>query len=249
MEIIVKEPNKTVEKVHRWRRCPIGKHFVKAHLEHIPPSKTHPDGTTITRSEHCANNPSHKDELSYDELQYITETYFSTLPAGPPASGKLKFPNADKYDSEIRGWTLYWNEVFKPDIPLDPNLVKALIATESSFDENPKPETKVKKVKPHVHGLMQIKDDTWNCLGDTKGELTDYLIRLSKSQLLNPSANICSGIRWLFQKKKLAKIRLGREPTWIEAIIEYKAYWDKINANKPVKSMDKLHEYYEVLQR
>lgn len=246
METIIKKSNKAVEKAHPWRRCPIGEHFVKEHLENIPPSKSHPHGIIITRHDHCATNPSDKDELSFDEIQYITETYFSTLP-GPPASGKLlKFANADKYDSEIRGWTRYWNEVFKPDVPLDPNLIKALIATESSFDENPK-QTKT-KVKT-VYGLMQIKSDTLSYLGDTKGELKNYLIRLSKSQVLSPSANICAGIRWLFQKKKLATGRLNREPTWFEAIIEYKSYWNDINAKKPVRGMDKLYEYYEVLQR
>jgi hypothetical protein len=30
----------------------------------------------------------------------------------------------------------YWNEVLKPETPLDPNLVKALIATESAFEKN-----------------------------------------------------------------------------------------------------------------
>ena len=136
-------------KIHPWRKCSIGKHFVREHITHVPPSKEHPSGTTLTWHEHCADNPSYKDELSYAEIQYITTTYFSAL-SGPPTPHVLTvtFPNADKYDSEIRGWTRYWNDIFKPTDLLNPNLIKALIATESSFNENPK------KV-PTAHGLMQ----------------------------------------------------------------------------------------------
>jgi len=58
------------DKSHPWRRCSRGKHFVKAHILH---------GTRKVR-EHCAFNPSHKEELSYDEIQYITQKYFNDLP-------------------------------------------------------------------------------------------------------------------------------------------------------------------------
>ena len=57
------------EKVHVWRRCPAGFHFVKEHLSHIPPSKAHPGGLVTTVHEHCAANPSHKDQLSHGEIQ------------------------------------------------------------------------------------------------------------------------------------------------------------------------------------
>lgn len=66
----------------------------------------------ITRQEHCAYNPSHKDELSFDEIQSITETHFSDL-TGAPLAGVLKFSDESKYDQQIRGWTQYWNDIFK----------------------------------------------------------------------------------------------------------------------------------------
>lgn len=34
--------NDTAEKVHPWRRCSKGAHFVKEHDIHHPPSKEHP---------------------------------------------------------------------------------------------------------------------------------------------------------------------------------------------------------------
>lgn len=233
------------QKAHRWRRCPIGKHFVREHLEHIPPSKAHPDGIIITRHEHCADNPSHKDELSYDEIQYITETYFSDLKGLPTANALLElFPKSDHYDAEIRGWTQYWNDIFKPSDPLNPNLVKALIATESSFEIDPEGTT-------GVYGLTQIKEDTLGYLSDVKGELKNYLIRISVDQLLNPSANICSAVRWLFRKKEIASSRLGREATWFEAAEDYKSILKKRLEGKKYnpKPMNDLQDYYKKLQK
>lgn len=90
------------DKIHPWRICPIGKHFVKKHIVHIPPSKEHPLGEIIERREHCAINPSKKDLLSFDEIQAMTEKYFHQL-SGPPKAGVLKgYPNADKFDAEWR---------------------------------------------------------------------------------------------------------------------------------------------------
>lgn len=230
------------EKIHPWRICPVGKHFVREHVAHMPPSKTHPDGSTSIWHEHCANNPSHKDELSYHEIQYIAETYFRTL-KGSPATGLLTkiFSAADDYDLEIRGWVRYWNDIFHPNDMLDANLIKALIGTESSFIKSPP------KIR-NAHGLMQIRNDTFLILQNPKGELTNYLIRTPREELLNPSVNICMGIRWLFQKKKLASIRLKREASWEEAIIEYKSYWEQINVGKIPMGIQKLREYYGILQ-
>jgi len=207
-------------KAHPWRRCPLGKHFVREHKVNVPPSKKHPDGMISVRHEHCAENRSHKDELSFDEIQYITNTYFSSL-SGPPTPLVLinEFPKADNYDIEIRGWVKYWNEIFKLDDPFDPNLVKALMATESSFDVEPKRTIKT------AHGLMQITNKTHRYLGDTKIELKDYLVVLTRKQLLNPSANICTGVRWLFRKKETASGRLKHKATWINAIEDYKGFF------------------------
>src|SRR5271163_2673297 len=96
------------DKAHPWRICPIGKHYVKTHSLHIPPSKEHPQGQIVTRHEHCADNSSHKDMLSYDEIQMITNKYFPTLSGGPKPGILIEFPQADNYDTLIRGWVRYW---------------------------------------------------------------------------------------------------------------------------------------------
>jgi hypothetical protein len=225
---------------HPWRRCPNGQHFVKEHVIHIKPSKKHPDGC-VKVHEHCAKNPSHKEELSYDEIQYIMQTYFDKL-SGPPTAGILnkKYKTADDFDGMIRGWTKYWGDIFNLDDPLDANLVKALLGSESSFHTNP-PGAK------NAHGLMQIIHSTFLILQDPKGELHDYLVRIPWDQILDSTSNICMGIRWLFQKKKLASIRLKRTASWEEAVIEYKSYWEEVNAGEIPTGLAVFRELYQLL--
>lgn len=124
---------KQSEKAHPWRRCSLGEHFVREHS--IDKQST---GGSVIVHEHCAKNPSCKEELSYAEIQYISEKYFADL-VGGPSRGLTEFNNSNAYDIEIRGWTRYWNDVFETKNKLSANLVKALIATESSFNPDPKP--------------------------------------------------------------------------------------------------------------
>ncbi len=240
------------QKVHPWRLCPVGKHFVKEYLRHNPPSKEHPHGSVSTVHSHCATNPTRKirpkgevivkDLLSFDEISYISGKYFAEL-TGLPTANALKFEHADKYDIFIRGWVHYWNDIFNFKEPLDPNLVKALIASESSFDIEP-------KGKSQAIGLMQLMPDTITYLQDLNGELKDHFIRVSKSNYLDPSANICAGVRWLFRKKVTAAERLKRDATWIEAVADYKSYLKKmISGENPNPSgMDNFNEYYAMLR-
>jgi hypothetical protein len=60
---------------------------------------------------------------------------------------------------------------------------------------------------------MQITNKTHRYFRDTKIELRDYLVILTRKQLLNPSANICAGVRWLFRKKETAEGKLKRKAT------------------------------------
>ena len=53
---------------------------------------------------------------------------------------------------------------------------------------------------------------------------------------------------WLFQKKKLASVRLQRIASWDEAVIEYKSYWDQVNAGEIPKGLANFREFYQLLQ-
>ena len=79
----------------------------------------------------------YKDQLYLDEIQEISKQHFSYLknkPCSIDLGFKNKFVDGSQYDDLIAGWTQYWNEIFQPEIFLDPNTVKALIASESGFD-------------------------------------------------------------------------------------------------------------------
>lgn len=236
---ITKYQNQFDDKIHPWRICPIGKHFVKKHKVQIPPSKEHPEGEIIERHDHCATNPGKKDILTFDEIQAITEKYFHQL-SGPPKAGVLKgYHNADKFDAEIRGWTHYWNDIFAVTNPLPADLVKALITSESSF--HPETDIPAGKGKGRARGLMQVTDFTMHILGDHHGELRNYLICFEHSLLLYPSANICAGIRWLFRSMEIAKSKVGQNATWIDAVAQYKG---KLGINPPPKEMENFNHHY-----
>ena len=57
-----------------------------------------------------------------------------------------------------------------------------------------------------------------------KGELGDRFVNVTEKDAFDPNLNIAAGVRWLFQKKKLASVKLRREATWEEAVAEYKSY-------------------------
>lgn len=204
---------------HPWRLCPAGEHWVMTHPMRVPPSKSHPTGSITTRRGHCAKNPTGKDQLYPDEISEITQQSFKDLKIKPCPSDLGFKIKGTQFDDLIAGWTKYWNEVLKPKEPLNPNIVKALIASESGFN----PEMLAnKKNSNSARGLMQILNSTRKTLGDEKGELQDHFLTVTKNELNDPSVNICAGIRWLFQKQKLASSYLSREASWQEAIMNYK---------------------------
>lgn len=254
---IGKEPRKKndveAEKSHSWRLCPIGEHWVTDHPLWIPPTKKRP-GYHTTRDGHCAANPTRgrtkviNDYLTAEEMQMMADKYFVNL-SGPPATGKLsEYIGADDFDYFIRGWTNYWNDIFKPDEYLDPNLVKALIATESSF--RLEPPTPNAGSAGNAHGLIQLTDQAIKALGDPNGELLNHLVKISTEDTSDPNLSIGAAVRWLFRKRDLASRRLNRQATWREAVAEYKAFLpDMISGRRPnPEPMQYLDKVYRRLQ-
>ena len=214
--------NKTSAKaqsIHPWRLCASGRHWVREHYLLIPPSKNNPGGSTTIRHAHCADNPSKKDQLYPDEIQEMAQQNFSTVKEKPCPLGLEFKEKGNHYDDLIAGWTKYWNDVLKPDIPLEPNVVKALIATESGFDAKILAN---KKDKNSARGLMQMTNESRKILGNEKGELKNHYLTLTREDLNDPSNNICAGIRWLFRKREIASSLLKKTASWDEAIYEFK---------------------------
>ena len=225
------------QSVHPWRLCPYGQHWVRDHQRSNAKYGVHG---------YCRHNRSGKDELQELEMEEIADRNFKKL-KGSPCSKTLNFPQGNKFDVLIRGWTRYWNDVLKPKEPLDPNLVKAIIATKSGFRaraENPG-NRRIGKAR----GLMQITEQTWRILKDERGELKNHFVILDQGDLFNANQNICAGIRWLFRKKETATATLKREVSWIEAVANYKSYLKDFLKNPNHAKMKEFTELYEILKK
>lgn len=95
------------------------------------------------------------------------------------------------------------------------------MATESSFITTGFAKNKNPKIGL-AKGLIQITEETYRILKDSKGEIKDHYVELEDHELWEPSKNICAAVRWLFRKRDKAEGRLERKPTWEEVLIEYK---------------------------
>lgn len=236
----VQQSIKTVEetrKVHPWRFCPTGQHWVRDH-----------DRSNTRHGVHgyCRHSRSGKDEIQELEMDEIASKFFNKL-EGPPCSKALGFSQGNKFDDLIRGWTRYWNEVLQPPEALDPNLVKVVISTESSFrarSENPG-NRRIGKAR----GLMQITEESWKILKDVDGELKNHFVVLDQNDLYKANQNICAGIRWLFRKKETASAKLNRQASWIETVAEYKSYLKEYRKNPNHKKMAEFIKRYETLRK
>lgn len=227
--------------IHPWRPCALGQHWVKTHDRKISKGITIVDG-------HCRDNPSKKDLLTADEIIKIGSQSFNNLKHHPNPKNLNYGKKGTQYDILIAGWTQYWNDIFKPADPITPNFIKALIASESGFNE--KVVVAVGKSKTNkARGLMQITDQTIKILKNQKGELKDHLIIIDKSSVLNPSVNISSGIRWLFHKKFLAEKKMRKSLTWEESLIEYKGYMKDYlkNPNVSLKGLNVFKDHFKSL--
>jgi len=186
-----------------------------------------------------------KDQLYPDEIFEMTARHFSKAIEQPCPLGLGFGEKGKQYDKLIAGWTKYWNDVFKPQEPLSPNLVKALIATESMFESDILAR---KRNKNSARGLMQVTNETRKILGNEKDELKDHFLTLTREDLNDPSNNICAGIRWLFQKRAIASDLLKRRASWKEAVAEFKG--TRIATKKrAAELMRRFHEKLEILKK
>lgn len=184
---------------------------VQQHRMHVPVSKKNPTGITI-RDQHIRHLKG--TYLDSTEIENVFENYDKKNIAYPTKKALIQ-PNSDEYDDAIAVWCDYFNKKFIANPPLEPNVVKALIASESDFIENPK--------NPKATGIAQITPETLEALQDPNGEVKDFIFKnIRKKDLKNPDIAIPMAIRWLSRKKRLAEGKLGRAATAEEIILEYK---------------------------
>lgn len=211
---------------------------VREHPRHVPVSKKNPDGITIV-DEHPRRLPG--TYLGTNEIRQIFEEY-DRKSILYPSKGKLpEYANADLYDDLIAVWSDYFNKKFNTNPPLDPDVVKALIGSESSFD--PKPKTKI------AIGLAQITRDTLRILQDESGEAKDFIFtKVLQKDLLDPAISIPLATRWLFRKRQTAEHALGRSPNPEEIVLSYKGLLKSSTKYKNT-SLINFRKKYESLKK
>lgn len=212
--------------------------IVKEFPRKVPVSKKNPSGITIV-DEH----PRHLDGTYLDikEIEKIVKNYDLKKLVYPTSGKLLKYPNADKYDDLLGIWTDYFNKKFPFDSLLDPDVVKALIGSESGFELDP--------ANPRAIGIAQITKQTFKALQDPKGEVKEFIFKKFTLKNLNdPEIAIPMAIRWIFRKKRLAEGKLGKEPNAEEIILEYKGLL-KSESKYKNKALEKFKELYDLLKK
>jgi hypothetical protein len=153
-----------------------------------------------------------------------------------------EYRNADKYDEIIAIWTDYFNKKFRVDPPIDTNLIKALIVSESGFRLDPR-ENKV------AFGIAKITRSTLKILQDPTGEAKDFIFdNVRQKDLKDPNIAIPMATRWLFRKRETAKSKLKRDPDAEELILEYKGLLQSKSLFKN-KALEKFRKEYAKLKK
>ncbi len=183
---------------------------VREHPLQVPVSEKNPKGITI-RDRHLRRLPG--TYLKRDEINEIYKIH-SRKDIAYPTSGKIpEHKTADEYDELIAVWADYFNNKLKTDPPLDPDVFKALLASESGFRLHT-PKNKI------AFGIAQITKQTWEILQNPKGEAKEFIFNdIRQKDLRDPSIAIPMGVRWLMYKSKRAAAKLGRQPSHEEIIL------------------------------
>lgn len=210
---------------------------VHAHPMHVPVSSKNPSGIT-TRDQHQRRLPG-----TYLDSAEISKIFLNYNRKTIPYPTKDRLPKgSDKYDDQIAVWTDYFNKKLSITPPLDPDMVKALIASESDFRDDP-PENK------QATGIAQITDDTWRILNDPKGEAKEFTFKeIRKKDLKDPNIAIPMCIRWLSRKRQTAESKLSRAPNNEEIILEYKGLL-KSKSDYQKSALKKFKESYALLKK
>lgn len=212
---------------------------VRSHSRHVPVSKKHPNGITIVRQH---PRRLHGSIFTKEDI----EKAFKSLPEklDYPTAHKLPQKDADKYDDLIAFWIDYFNRKLgqPPLAPLDPNVFKALLASESDFRKNPKGNLV-------AVGIAQITPSTLEILQDSEGEAKEFIFKaIRQEDLKDPNIAIPLGARWLFYKKDVAAGKLKKAPTPEEVILEYKGLLRSKSKYKH-KALEKFRREYEKLTK
>ena len=202
--------------------CPLGQHYVKDHAR-----RTRKSGI-VSVAAHCRINPKGKEKLLH--ASNLRHLYYNRLKKIYPKLPAIKgFRGFHEYDPMIQFWAEYWKDKGMLPKEVDPLLIKAMIAAESSF----RPGVRTKDPKSTATGLLQLTESTLKTLKgnpDKKDyiEVKDYPIYLENNERLDPLVNIAAGIRWLGHKIKTSRRRNSKDiAERIFAGVKFYHSWDQ----------------------
>lgn len=220
-KLIIKKPSNP-------EMCPPGYHIVKGHYR-----KTKDGKTWVDKHQRKNRNKSKKMTYFPENLLYL---FWSNTKKYKLLKSIKGFKGFHEIDSVIQFWLEYWASKFKQIPKIDPLLIKAIIAKESSF--NPKADPKV--AHSSAYGLMQIVDKSRAALsGRIESSVTMEYIVVTREDLEDPVINIAVGTRWLIVKFFLLK-KKDREN--INKLIKY--YYGHKEESENEKYLKKVLEYY-----
>lgn len=207
--------------------CPPGYHVVRGH-ERICHS-----GTKTWVDAHIRKNRGKiRPGLLIENIHYL---FWNSKKKYPVLNSISGFGDkGSEYDTAIQFWIDYWkSQGLKYPEDLDPLMIKALIAEESSFRVNP-PLPKGSSAE----GLMQVTDQAVRVLGgfpnkDGYIECKNNLLHVTKEEKIDPMVNIALGTRLLAHKySQIPKNRSKDARTMIEGYYSFgpggKAYAERI---------------------
>jgi hypothetical protein len=211
--------------------------IVRQHRRRVSVSKKNPSGMTIV-DQHLRHI-----EGQYLDLKLIDDIFknYKKKKLLYPGKSKLLLPSEDDYNDHIAVWVDYFNQKLNLKTPIDPDMIKALIASESTFKPN--------AINNKATGLTQITTDTLKILQDLKGESKDFVFKdIRKKDLKNPNVSIALGVRWLAYKKQYAEKVLKREVTSDEVIQIYKGILND-KSSKSTEIMKTYRKFYNDLKK
>ncbi len=212
---------------------------VREHPRHVPVSEKNPDGITVVDRHIRRLKGTYLDP---DEIDSVFKDYDRKGLRWPTPGMLDEYKNADKYDELIAVWTDYFNKKFGIDPPLDPDVLKALVASESGFRLDP-PENKT------AFGIAQITKATLKILQDPNGEAKEFIFsKVRQKDLKDPKVVFPMAVRWLLRKRATAMNKLGRAPNAEELILEYKGLL-KSGSQYKLNALNKFRGAYGKLKK
>lgn len=210
---------------------------VHTHSRHVKPSLKNPNGITIV-DQHLRRLPG--TYLDEKEIYKIMNGY-SLKGIKKPSNNNLESPDGNLYDDQIALWADYFNKLLNIKPSLDPNMIKALIGSESNFKTDAK--------TPQAIGIAQITKQTLKIVQDPNGEVKDFIFNnIKQKDLENPDIAIPIAVRWLTHKKFMAERKLGLPATHEDIILEYKGLL-KSDSTYKNKALTKYRKYYDLLTK